>query len=529
MMLDRLKKILGYKPTAKPTSFGGLRKVDDPEPPAGPWNLRRFEGGQTNRLNAKHWTYAQGQPINVDLATDLPTLQARCAYEAGNNPYVAGPIGTYTCDLVGQHGPRLQVESDDERYNKELEAAWQQYFEMPDRNGEIGGPEMVALWFEQLFTAGSFVNLFDQFDGRRSGPFQFAIRSLHPRRMVTPSRFAGDPNVWFGIRFTNSGRRTQYYFNNDRQFGPFAMMSDQFIQRPASMVQHRFQRHEPEQITGYPWLTPALNEVADIRQFDDFVMQSAKNGAAQAVYWFTTDSVLTTDADRVDATIPIEPGMQQTGPPGYQPAMLNPTQPAATYQSFRHERLRGVGRVVNMPLMMVLLSSADNNFSSAHYDGQIYTRGIQSNQAWCSRDTLNPQVREIETEMILGGVFRRPTGRVRLNWTWPVPPYVDPKKMYEAIRAQIEDGTIDYGEALALFGRDAETTIARRKRFTEMLEEAGLPPLPVNSGRGTPQETLREVADGIDEGRMAQVVGLVAERVREQQSQERFEYASDLN
>ena len=172
--------------------------------------------------------------------------------------------------------------------------------------------------------------------------------------------------------------------------------------------------------------------------------------------------------------------------------MLTPTQPAAEYRSYRHERLRELGRPVCMPLMAVLLSSADSNFASAHYDGQVYMRALEWLQCLISRKSLDKYVKKIAMELELSRVVRVPR-QWNTSWTWTKPPYVNPKQMYDALRAQLEDGTASYSDVLAFYGRDEETTIAARARTQALLESAGLPSLPVNYGRGNaPQEEMAQ-------------------------------------
>jgi capsid protein len=73
--------------------------------------------------------------------------------------------------------------------------------------------------------------------------------------------------------------------------------------------------------------------------------------------------------------------------------------------------------------------------------------------------------------------------KVRYEWSWPVPPFADPKKAYETLRMMLEDGTITYPEVLRVLGYSYESVIKERARVNAELVEVGLPPLPVNLGR----------------------------------------------
>lgn len=486
--------------------FGGKRPADNRVGPFTRYNpreewspgedftMRRFDAGRLNRLNRDHWRFAHGQTINHDLSSDLPTLIARCTHEAANNPLVSGAIETIANDLVGRNGPRLQVTSDSPEFNERVEEAWRNVWSMPDPNGQLSGPECMRLWIRTLCTSGSFVNVFANVD--REGPVKFGWRTVHPRRLETDPVHAGDPLVQFGVRISEWGRPVEYFIRKP-DLGAFR--KPEYIRYPAGIVQHRFESIEPEQITGIPWLTSCLETVADLRQFDYYVMQAAKNQAAHTMALEAKAPELVSQPfDVTGMTLSVEPGAVNVAPAGWGWATVQPTQPGAQYQSFRHERLRELGLALGMPLMMVLLSSAESNFASAHYDGAVYMRRIKARQAWIERSTLNELIEQIVAELIIAGEVDRPAN-YRCLWTWELPPYVNPEKQRKADRMAVEDGAMPLGEYSASLGFDFEDVVEQRVRENERLEEAGLPLPPTNYGSGPrPQDTLREVADEMD-------------------------------
>lgn len=492
-----LLNLFRRRPNQHPTKWVAHRdRARQPEPhmDGGVWSLRRWDVAKTHRLNKAHWQCAVGNSVNDDLASYLETLRTRCDYEAANNPLVEGVITTHQTDLVGRSGPRLQVQSDNERYNDLIESAWQEFFAMPDVNGIIGGPEAIGLWLRQLWLRGSFINVLRETD--RDGPFSLALRLVDARRLDTPPDRAGDPNVAFGVRLTQEGKPIEYYMRKPQRSGPHDIGVTYEPPIPADAVQHRFLSLEPDQVTGVPWLATCLQVISDLRDYDSEVLEAARQAANQALYWWTTHPDAT--YYEVNETTEIERGTQQTGPPGWQPSMLNPTQPSTSYKEFRHERLRELGRPVNMPLMMVLLSSAESNFASAHYDGAIYIRGIQKLQSWIDRLTLSPLVDLIAAEVRIATNTAEPAD-VTYDWTWDVPPYVNPKQQYDAIRAQLEDGVISYPDALAAYGRDMETTIAKRVRANELLEDAGLPPVTTGKSSNLAPPDEQQDEDGTEQ------------------------------
>lgn len=475
---------------------GVLQRDDDPV------MRRRWEGADTNRLNRAHWSHAFGRTINEDLYERLETLRIRCEYEVANDPILEGVLATVAGDVVGPEGPRVQVLSDDDRFNSILEEAIAEYLAWPDPTvGTVNAPVAMADCLKtdirSLCTAGEFIHQYT--NARRAGPFEFAIRSPHPRRLENEPGQSVMPGMFMGLELAPNGAVTHYHFR-DEPPGLYARTSYTYRRVAAENVQHQFIRHEQDQLRGFPWLAVSLNDMADRRDLNKFVMESAKNAAAQGILWFTDhpEAMVDLQFSASGETHPLEPGMQQAGPPGYKPFMINPTQPGANWREFEHEKLRGYGRPFGMPLMMVLLSSEGNSFSGANHDGQIYIRSCQGLQKWLERGTLTPQFNQIAVEVALATGRKRPR-TLAYAYTWPLPPHPDPKKNYEAIRMQLEDGALSLSDACAMLGRDFETVQLARKYVNEQLDALELPRPPINLGSAQrPSGVLRDVADALE-------------------------------
>lgn len=442
---------------------------------------RRFLGASTHRGNWSHWRYSSAENINHALLSDLPTLIQRCSFEYANNPLVAGAVETLSHDLVGRNGPRLQVESDSEQFNDAVEAAWRTVWNMPDPNGQVCGPESMRSWIRSLCTAGAFLNVYANV--KRQGPVKFGWRTIDMRRKETPPEFAANDSVAFGTRFDADGKPLKYFIRK-RKITPLTIVTSADYQEvPADVVQHRYEFIEPEQIAGVPWLASCLDTVANLADYDQFEMDAAKlqsrlSGILQAAH-----PELVVDAVSMEAgeTLPMQQGELTAIPAGWQAYFPSATHPHANYSTFRHERLRDLGLALGMPLMMILLSSADSNFSSAHYDGAVYMRRLKARQAWLERTTLNQFLEQIILELVLEGVAERPAD-YRFRWTWELPPYVDPGKQRKADRMALEDGALPLSEYCASLGFDFDDVVASRAREIAILQAAGLPEPPINAG-----------------------------------------------
>ena len=453
-------------------------------PDDGRWTLRRWDSAKSTRLNQAHWQSAQGQTINTDLQSYLENLRTRSSYEAANNPHVEGVIFTHQVDVVGANGPALQVQSDNAAYNEALEKAWRDWWKRPVLGKRLSGIELLRLWVRDLWLCGELLAQ-KTYARDAVGPIKLRLKPIHARRLATPPQLTGDPKMALGVERDDDGEPVAYHVSDPVKLGAYVLEVGKFARIPAADVIHEFLTVEADQARGIPWMAPGLDSIADLRDYDAQVLDAARQAADQAIYWYTTSPDI--EAVEVNESVEIERRTQSTGPPGYQPMQLIPQQPSTQYLDYRGEKLGELGRPVNMPRMMVRLTAENHNYSSARFDGQIYLRGLQTLQGWLATAVLDDLVDEIAREAALdelaragpeaGAIGRRPDD-VRYEWTWPVPPHVDPKKEADAERIGLENGTLTYGGALAARGQDVEATIQRRARENRALEAAGLPPLP---------------------------------------------------
>jgi hypothetical protein len=432
--------------------------------------------------------------INEDLHRDLPRLMAQCAWRYATNPIFEGICNTYTQDVVGPDGPTLQIVSDDKKFNDEVEAAFRVVMSMPDPAGRLSGVENLKMWVRMLLTAGSFINVFRNVPRGRDMP-NFGWSTVHPRRLMTPLEYVADDNVAFGIRIDpKTGAPKTYYLDKPTRFGSSEYSMGNFQQFDAQMVQHRYFAVEPEQLTGYPMMTSTLRTLDEIIQLDDATIQAAES-AAKHSWWLKSSSPKSLiDPDPIaGSTFPVQNGVANVAPQGWEPYGLQATQPNADATNYRNVRLAEIGRPINMPLLIILLSVNEATFSSAQFAGALYRDGIIGVQRYLSRETMDALVEQVIIDLIISGVVRRPKTYQKV-WTHNVPPHANIGDFVDAIEKQVEDGFISPAEATAMLGHDWEKVVEGRKRCKLDLETAGLPPAPVNAGNPPKPEPVEPKA-----------------------------------
>lgn len=461
---------------------------------------RRWEAGDTDRLNEAHWLYAQDESLNAWLSAQLPAIRGRATYEVKNNGILKGMIATHADDIVGPDGPILNVASDDEAYNEALEELWRQWFYAPTHLPNLSGAALLKLWVRALWKQGSFLAQIIS-DDLAEGPVKMRVRPMHTRRLGTPAELAGNPRMYNGVEYDRLGRPIRYYIQQQEGIGTGYVNITAFDPVPADLIIHEYIRDEEDQGTGDPWLSPSLQRSADLRDYDNVVQDAARQIADNTPILQATGQDVVTWAN--PETMTRERRVINMAPPGWQAQWPTATQPAAQYPDYRGEGMREFGRPVGMPLMLIRLDSSKHNYSSARFDSQVYDRAVEGLQYWLSGSensygTLNRLLDEIarEARFTIPALRSKPP-RVIYEWTWPKRPHVDPSKEASGEQITLQTGTTTEIDVLASRGETLERHIAKKKRVRDAYQAAGMDP-PDYSQKSVPAAP-QPVADQSDD------------------------------
>ncbi|MGB0768411.1 MAG: phage portal protein, partial [Phycisphaeraceae bacterium] len=248
----------------------------------------------------------------------------------------------------------------------------------------------------------------------------------------------------------------------------------------ADLVAHRFQRNEPGQVRGIPWLAPCLQVIADIRDGDNEILDAVRNAAEFAVFGEATGPDV--DFVAVNESTDLERRTLKMMAPGYSVKGVQANQPNTSYLDFRDERIREIGAPVQMPLLRVKHDASDHNYSSARFDDLGYWRGIGRTRHWISSRDLAPLLRKVEREARLsqisaGLAVPRPKDfrSVQLMWHWPQPQRLDLNREWSGLGIQRALGALSFDQMLDSTGTNRDQYLAQEKRSRAAFEKAGIP------------------------------------------------------
>lgn len=438
---------------------------------------RRFEAGGHDRDSAEHFgRVGYDRSLNEDLADDLPTMRSRCRDQAQNNALVRGAITTHKIDVVGAEGPRLDVQSSNERYNKEAEDFWREWCNYCDYNNRLSFVDFLYQDVELAWTCGDSITQ-RLYDPGSATPSKFRLLEVAPDRLQTPYGEFGDPDVVLGIRLTKSGRPQTYYVAEPTHIGPYRYSTGEYTPLNPEDVLHVYESVEPGQVRGIPWLASSLRAIANAKAFARETIEAARTAAL-----FAAIATVKDQADEVTELAPNRDPMRIPNravafmPAGYdKPTQMVAQHPNTRYIEFMHEQYREIGRPVGMPLLTILLDARYHNYSSARYDGQVYRRCLNGIQSRLARQRCTPCALQVLLDGERAGFIRRRPKDLRLVWGWTQPPEIDEHKAAMAQEIELRMGSTSLSQVCASRNRHFEDVVQQRLRDDAYLQENGLP------------------------------------------------------
>ena len=433
---------------------------------------RHWDAAETTEENRSQWLKADGRTINEILLAEYETICSRATLEARRNPTVEGVIKSHATDVVGERGPGLQMQTDDDAWNTEAEQIWEEVSKSIDGSGKLSLGEWLRQDMYQSWVAGDMIcQIVDDPDA--PSPIKVRVHPIAPARLRSPLTRPPNTEMMLGIERNRLGRPLRYHIA-DEVLGEYGVPRITLTAVPAKDILHYFEMLEPGQVRGWPRLASCLQAISDLREYDAAVLDAAKVAAMMAVIMYTANEGAYPEENPADVQLK-RMGITRL-PTGWQAQGLNPTQPSAQNTEFRAERSRELGRSVGMPLMQVRLDSSGHNYSSARFDAQIYQKANRVIQSSLEIHRVRPVMELVlseamERRMLAPRVLRSK----EITCRWPQPPHVDPVKEAMAQRIRLENRTLSPQMACDSDGTDFETIAKQWKRANEILKQNGLP------------------------------------------------------
>ncbi len=479
----------------------------------------RFDAAETTDNNRRHWVWADG--LSADAAATPGVrynLRTRCRYEVRNNSYARGIVLTIANDTVGT-GPRLQMLTSDESFNRQVEKDFHQWAQAIGLAEKLRTMRMARCQDGEAFAVLAT-------NPRVDHPVRLDVKPIEADQITSSWRNALDPNEVDGIRLDNFGNPISYrmlkYHPGDMGF----YRGDEAIEIPATAMIHIFRADRPGQHRGTPEIGPAVELFAQLRRFTLAVLSAAESAANVSGILYT-DSPPSGEADSVEPMdrIELERNLLLTMPSGWKMGQVEPQQPATTYAEFKKEILNEIVRCLNMPFNIAAGNSSGYNYASGRLDHQTYYKSIRVDQEFTANRVLDRILRawlwEYALEMGLAAMawvlrqsyssacnlfaadcfspeilsFGYPStpqapGLPPHQWFWDGIEHVDPSKEAKAQETRLKNHTTTLAIEYARQGRDWEMEIRQRAREKSLMQSLGL-----TESDAAPKSKSKELSD----------------------------------
>ena len=452
------------------TPLKSLFRTRTPPKPMLPVVKARFDAAQTSRDNVRHWAMADHLSADIEASPEVRrTLRMRARYEVANNSYAKGLVQMLANDTIGT-GPRLQMLSEDESFNDELETAFMRWSEAVRLPQKLRTMRMSRCQ-----------------DGEA-----FAILSTNPKihhdvkldlMLIEADRISGDLK-WLendtsvdGISFDSWGNPINYRILKYHPGDARGMVGEDVINVPAEYMLHIFRQDRPGLHRGIPELTAALPLFAQLRRYNLAVLSAAEAAADFSAILYT-DAPPNGESDEVEAmdSIPLERNMMLTVPAGWKMGQLDPKQPTANHAEFVKIILSEIARCVVCTYGTIAGDFSGHNYASGRLDNQLYHKSILVDRSFWESEVLNRIFELWAREYLLttaGFIFEAPLPRH--IWFWDGSEHVDPSKESKSQQMRLDNHTTTLASECARDGRDYLSVLRQRAKEIRLMRELGIP------------------------------------------------------
>jgi len=419
-----------------------------------------YDAAKTHDQNRRHWAAADYLSADSAGRSEIrKILRSRSRYEFENNPYARGIAHTMANYVIGQ-GPRLQVLTPDAEANRQIERLfyrWAQAVKLAQK--------LRTARISQVISGDVFLQMINNPKIESEGLPAIDINLIEADQVETPWNLMSDENVIDGVKIDVYGNPVAYYVLNSHPGDSRSFVDFSATELPASNVIHLFSADRPGQHRGIPELAAALETFAQLRRYMQAVLSAAERAAEVSMY-FKTDSPPGEGAQVADdgtelGNLPaIEPRRNEAVflPEGWEPFQLKAEQPTAEFSATVHQYLAEIGRVLQIPAMIVTGDASNHNFASGRLDYQAFLKMIDVDRTDYAGQCLDRIFDMWISDARMSGMLPEAAmdGRVERQWYWPGIEHVDELKAANAARVRIESGQSSIATEQARSGYDWE-------------------------------------------------------------------------
>ena len=228
--------------------------------------------------------WVQDARFDATSATRFEIVRKSRHFERNNGIAIrmAEVFAQYT---VGPNGIVFAPASSDDDWNLAASEALKKWGRFCDLASRQSFGALQSICAHRLFFDGEVFALkkYEKVNGRWFPRLQL----LETQRIATPPDRWGlpDVNIHDGVEVDDHGRPIAYWCRDE-------FMGNEYVRLEAANVFHIFDQDRPGQLRGLPFLTPVMNELADLEELEKLTMRVAKKQASISAIFKTRSSQL---------------------------------------------------------------------------------------------------------------------------------------------------------------------------------------------------------------------------------------------
>lgn len=434
-----------------------------------------YDAARDTPENRRHW--ANADYLSADALGDPETrrkLRARSRYEFDNNGFLKSIVLTLAAMEINA-GPRLQMRTDDDGFNEQVErsfAEWCQAVDLPGKLRTMRQAKAVDGEAFALLIRNPTVEHQITLD----------VQTIEADQVATPNFGSDQDQPVDGIILDEYGNPRTYHVLERHPGSVLAGMDMDKRDVKAERIIHWFRQDRPGQHRGIPEMQASLPLCALLRRFTLATVSAAEAAALFTLLFETSSPETETEEPDQWSEIEINRNAGSFLPAGWKATQLRAEHPNAQFDAFERRILAEIARPALMPYNIAAGDSSAYNFASGRLDWQTFELMTQLGRQGCERAVMEKILRAWLPEYLLSGDSRRLSYLERLRWPviylWPSVRFSgDPLKSAKADQISVLGGLQTEADYWAARGADWQEKQDEMARERQRREKLGLPPL----------------------------------------------------
>lgn len=415
--------------------------------------------------------------------SDQASLRDR-AQQLDRENALASSLLNRSVDFSIGRGMSLQASTEDEEWNREVEALWTAYWEQPEVTGLTGLEVERHAW--RCWHRDGDVGAILLRDGK--------VQLIEGGQLRTPDRQLSDDRFYHGVEVNGAYRPVRFHLAVQGRSRDRFTTETQAIDARDFVWLPRLKRHID--VRGTPVFAPVFGLFDQIDGYVEASVIAARVAACFSVLlrrrnptkWLGGLGTATNSDGVSQAQITLEPGAVHYVDTDEDAIQVRPEQPGQQFEPVVKLLVRFAGLEAGFPIELALLDFSSRSFTSARAALIQAQRGAEPLQTIFIKRFMSRIYRWRVSKWIKEGLLsaRDDAWRHRfIPYPWQL---LDPTKEIQGRMLEVDAGFATVADQVMAMGRDPNDVMRKRSEELARMKELGIPVM--RTTMATPVEDL---------------------------------------